>query len=217
MKTDGKTLDRATEPGGAAVLGGAGEGQFAEAPRPDTLRDTVESIVVAFIMAFVFRAFVIEAFIIPTGSMAPSLYGQHGQHRCPMCQYSFAYGIREAIPNSPQHATLSKPFSIRCPNCTWDGKGNRNLNLSGDRVVSNSGDRILVLKWPYGIGGDLLGPQRWDVVVFKDPQDGETNFIKRLIGLPGEVLELINGDVYTAPADSVPEDIVAALMELDTQ
>ena len=213
MKTEGKTLDLATEPGAAAVLAGVGGGQFAEAPRPDTLRDTVESIVVAFIMAFVFRAFVIEAFIIPTGSMAPSLYGQHGQHRCPMCQFSFAYGIREAIPNTPQQATLARTFSIRCPNCTWDGEGNRNLNLGGDRVVSNSGDRILVLKWPYDIGGDLLGPQRWDVVVFKDPQDGETNFIKRLIGLPGEVLEIINGDIYTAPADSVPEDIVAALSQ----
>lgn len=213
MKTEGKTLDHPTEPGGGMDSAGAGEDPFAEAPRPDTLRDTVESIVVAFIMAFVFRAFVVEAFIIPTGSMAPSLYGQHGQHRCPMCQYSFAYGIREAVPSARQHATLSKTFSIRCPNCTWDGEGNRNLNLSGDRVVANSGDRILVLKWPYSIGGDLLGPQRWDVVVFKDPQDGETNFIKRLIGLPGEVLEIINGDIYTAPADSVPEDIVAALSQ----
>lgn len=213
MKTEDTTLDRPTGPDDAADLAGVGEGQFAEAPRPDTLRDTVESIVVAFIMAFVFRAFVVEAFIIPTGSMAPSLYGQHGQHRCPMCQYSFAYGIREAVPSARQPATLSKTFSIRCPNCTWDGEGNRNLNLSGDRVVSNSGDRILVLKWPYGIGGDLLGPQRWDVVVFKDPQDGETNFIKRLIGLPGEVLEIINGDIYTAPAGSVPEDIVAALSQ----
>jgi signal peptidase I len=207
MQTEGKTLNLSTEPPGAVDV------QIVAVPRPDTLRDTVESIVVAFIMAFVFRAFVVEAFIIPTGSMAPSLYGQHGQHRCPMCQYPFAYGIREAVPNTPQQATLSSIFSVRCPNCTWDGEGNRNLNLGLDRVVPNSGDRILVLKWPYDIGGDLLGPQRWDVVVFKDPQDGETNFIKRLIGLPGEVLEIINGDIYTAPVDSVPEDVIAALSQ----
>lgn len=213
MKAEGKTLDRPTQPSNAADYASAGEGRFAEAPRPDTLRDTVESIVVAFIMAFVFRAFVVEAFIIPTGSMAPSLYGQHGQHRCAMCQYSFAYGIREAIPGTPQQATLSRPFSVRCPNCSWDGEGNRDLNLGHDRVVPNSGDRILVLKWPYDFSSDLLGPQRWDVVVFKDPQDGETNFIKRLIGRPGEVLEIINGDIYTAPVSSVPQDIVEALSQ----
>ena len=182
-------------------------------PRPDTVRDTIESIVVAFIMAFVFRAFIVEAFVIPTGSMATSLYGQHGQHRCSMCQYPFAYGIREAVPGTGQNSTLAKTYSVQCPNCTWDGDGNRDLNRPDNPVVANSGDRILVLKWPYDISGSWLGPQRWDVVVFKDPQDGETNFIKRLIGLPGEVLELINGDVYTAPVESVPADVLQALRQ----
>lgn len=187
-------------------------------PKPDGIRDTIESIVVAFILAFVFRAFVVEAFVIPTGSMAPGLYGKHAQHRCTVCNYSFSYGIRESVrfanSNYFQKGTLENEggYSVRCPNCGWNGDGNNDLNRSSEtRVFGDSGDRILVLKWPYDVGGSLLGPKRWDVVVFKDPQDGDTNFIKRLIGLPGEVLELIDGDVYSAPVKNIPEDIRTAL------
>jgi len=87
------------------------------------------------------------------------------------------------------------------------------LNLASERVVPNAGDRILVLKWPYDLPGSWLGPQRWDVVVFKDPKDCKTNFIKRMIGLPGEVLEIIDGDIYTARRETVPDDIIAALSQ----
>src|SRR5438067_1059753 len=45
--------------------------------RADNWRETIESIVVAFVLAFLFRTFEAEAFVIPTGSMAPTLYGQH--------------------------------------------------------------------------------------------------------------------------------------------
>ncbi len=198
----GKAQVRSTESG--VTTGGQ---------KPDTVRDTIESIVVAFILAFVFRAFVVEAFVIPTGSMAPSLYGQHVQHRCPVCQYPFAYGIRERsrVGDRDYPGTLDNPFYVRCPNCTWDYNGVDVINTKKERVTSSAGDRILVLKWPYDIGGDYLGPQRWDVVVFKDPQDGETNFIKRLLGLPGEVLEIIDGDVYTAPVADVPASILEKL------
>ena len=41
------------------------------------VRDTVESIWVAIVLAFVLRAFAFEAFVIPTGSMAPRLMGAH--------------------------------------------------------------------------------------------------------------------------------------------
>ena len=40
-------------------------------------RDTVEQIVVAFILALLVRGFSAEAFVIPTGSMAPTLMGRH--------------------------------------------------------------------------------------------------------------------------------------------
>ena len=61
-----------------------------KAPPPQTnVRETIESIVVAFILAFIFRAFVVEAFVIPTGSMAPTLLGAHMKFYCPDCGYEF--------------------------------------------------------------------------------------------------------------------------------
>lgn len=181
--------------------------------RNDGVRETFESIIVALILAFVFRAFVVEAFVIPTGSMAPSLRGMHANHRCANCQYAFAYGIKETISqgNQVRYGTLSDKFAVECPNCGYDGAGNKDLNFGKSRIVTCAGDRILVLKWPYDIGGALLGPQRWDVGVFKNPQDGEMNYIKRIVGVPGEVLEIINGDVFAASADALPEDVLDAL------
>ncbi|HRW51576.1 MAG TPA: S26 family signal peptidase, partial [Phycisphaerae bacterium] len=187
---------------------------FDNPPKNEGVRETFESIIVALILAFVFRAFVVEAFVIPTGSMAPSLRGMHANHRCANCQYCFAYGIKEpVIIDGRQHrqGTLAKPYSVKCPNCGWDGAGNTGLNSLESPVIPCSGDRILVLKWPYDIGGALLGPKRWDVGVFKNPQDGEMNYIKRIVGVPGEVLEIIDGDVYTAKADTVPAEILDIL------
>ena len=57
-------------------------------------RETIESIVIAFILAFVFRAFIVEAYRIPTGSMAPTLYGAHRTTICPDCGYEYAYEVQ---------------------------------------------------------------------------------------------------------------------------
>ena len=46
-------------------------------PSASAIREAIESIVVAFILAFLFRTFEAEAFVIPTGSMAPTLMGRH--------------------------------------------------------------------------------------------------------------------------------------------
>src|SRR3954464_15838241 len=54
-----------------------------------SVKDTIESILVAFILAFVFRAFVVAAFVIPTGSMAPTLLGAHMRYHCDGCGYEF--------------------------------------------------------------------------------------------------------------------------------
>ena len=55
-----------------------------------------------------------------------------------------------------------------------------------------NGDRILVLKCVY----QFVDPKRWDVVVFKNPINPTENYIKRLIGLPGDTIEIIDGDIY---------------------
>lgn len=165
----------------------------------ETFRESLDQIVVAFILAFVFRAFVVEAFIIPTGSMAPTLYGEHGSVTCSDCGYAFAYGLSYYTNGS---TSIGPDAKAVCPNCRHE---NTPLRFNDRERRTESGDRILVLKWPLDLGLDALKLKRWDVVVFKDPRDGTTNFIKRLIGVPGEVLGLIDGDVYAVPTAELSE------------
>ena len=72
------------------------------------------------------------------------------------------------------------------------------------------GDRLFVSKFSYGysqhsfpfspkiFSGRILknSPNRGDVVVFKTPADNRTDYIKRLIGLPGDKVQIINKDLY---------------------
>ena len=72
------------------------------------------------------------------------------------------------------------------------------------------GDRLFVTKYSYGYSqhsfpfsppifkGRLFDkkPNRGDVIVFKTPADNRTDYIKRLIGLPGDEIQFINGDLY---------------------
>ena len=144
------------------------------------IRDTIESIWVAIVLAFVLRAFMIEAFVIPTGSMAPRLMGEHLAHRCPACGYRYAYGMAA---RGPSQAGQPSKFTWGCPNCSYE--------RANDSVI-NSGDRVLVLKYLY----QFAEPSPWDVVVFRNPQNNHENYIKRLIGLPGEMIEIVHGDVF---------------------
>lgn len=53
-------------------------------------------------------------------------------------------------------------------------------------------DRLLANKIIYKI----KQPHRWDVIIFKYPEDPKKYFVKRLVGLPGENIEIKNGHVY---------------------
>ncbi len=176
-------------------------------PQPEGVKDTIESIIVALILAFVFRAFVVEAFVIPTGSMAPTLYGAHGTIVCEDCGTEFAYGLRD-LDDHRMGRRITAGAGVVCPNCHHV---NSNLAINDEKRNAEKGDRILVLKWPFDVGIAALGPQRWDVVVFKDPADGVTNFIKRLVGKPNEVLTILDGDVYTAPLETLSPQALASL------
>ena len=158
------------------------------------VKETIEQLLIAFILAFTFRAFVVEAFVIPTGSMAETLYGAHRDYTCSSCGYPYAVGA----------GTRSLHERV-CPNCNWVDS----LRRSGP---PNAGDRIVVLKWLYALGG-RFGPKRWDVTVFKAPFDGKTNYIKRLVGLPNEVIELIDGDLYVADTSQIPQRIRDILLD----
>ena len=161
-------------------------------------RETVESIVVAVILAFLFRAFVAEAFVIPTGSMAPTLQGRHLDVTCDQCEHRYRTG-----------ASMENNFSGRlvtrttCPICRYPMELDRNpptrVPLAGAVLLSNrdsfNGDRILVSKFAYQLGE----PQRWDVIVFKYPGNAKQNYIKRLVGLPEETIVIRHGDIFVSP------------------
>ncbi|MFW6062008.1 MAG: signal peptidase I [Planctomycetota bacterium] len=150
-----------------------------------SIRDTVESVWVAIILAFVLRAFLIQAFVIPTGSMAPRLMGQHWQLECPSCHYRYAYGFRG-------RGRGVGAAGAECPNC--------GMPYVGQQRNVDSGDRVLVMKYLY----HLRPPKPWDVVVFRNPQNNRENYIKRLVGLPGETIEIVRGDVFVADQPDGP-------------
>jgi signal peptidase I len=153
------------------------------------IANAFEWLITAFILAFVFRAFVMEAFRIPTGSMADTLMGAHFRLRCPECGYSYEYGFVPQYYQMPEDTIPPGPVLIHhpthCPSCGYLAPGDRTIPVA-------NGDRILVLKCIY----QFKEPNRWDVVVFKNPVNPLENYIKRLIGLPGEKIEIIDGDVY---------------------
>lgn len=156
--------------------------------------ETLQSLIVAFVLAMTFRGFVTEGFVIPTGSMAPTLLGRHKLLHSRQTGWEFAAG---ADPRRSQLSPDEAPDPILGPRYTGSGQFSR-----GSRA--RMGDRILVMKALY----QFSDPSRFDVVVFKNPtnpngEDG--NYIKRLIGLPGEAIWLVDGDVFAGSAEH-PDD-----------
>lgn len=105
------------------------------------LREYIEAILLAILIAFFIRTFVIQAYKIPSGSMKPTL--QIGDH---ILVSKFNYGVK-------------LPF-------------------------------IRSTLIPIG------APQRGDIVVFIYPEDRSKDFIKRLIGLPGDTIEIREKKIF---------------------
>ena len=157
--------------------------EAAQQTRGKATRETIESIVVAVILAFLFRAFVAEAFVIPTGSMAPTLQGRHMDVRCVKCGYEYRTGA------SIENDGGGEVIKTTCPICRYTMALDKRRNPN---QRSFNGDRILVSKFAYELGI----PKRWDVIVFKYPGNAKQNYIKRLVGIPNETLRIVHGDVY---------------------
>lgn len=110
-------------------------------------REYIESIGVAVIIALLLRAFVIEAFQIPSGSMIPTL--RVGDH---IFVNKLSYGVR--IPLLP-------------------------LKIFGKKIPAVSFD------WSM--------PDRGDVIVFITPENEEEDYIKRVVAVAGDTIEVKNG------------------------
>ncbi len=111
------------------------------APKKPFWREYGEALFIALILALVIRAFVVQAFSIPSGSMIPTLLvGDY------LLVNKFSYGIRN-------------PFT----------------------------NKVMISTWK---------PQRGDVAVFIFPQDPSKDYIKRVVGLPGDRVQIINKKVY---------------------
>jgi signal peptidase I len=189
-------------------------------PPVDSVREVVETIVFVVVLVLMLKSFAAEAFVIPTGSMAQTLWGYQKLVECPDCHIEFPVNCSSEV--DPSDGRLEPVFACTCPNCRqrihfpnaphnfWFDKDSVEVRDPGP----NSGDRVLVAKFVY----DLLqhDPDRLDVVVFKYPGDHDfprkgpylnnvpMNYIKRLIGLPGETIAIHGGNVYVLPADKSP-------------
>jgi signal peptidase I len=73
------------------------------------------------------------------------------------------------------------------------------------------GDRVLVSKFAYGVRNPINNkviietgkPARWDVVIFKFPDNPKVDFVKRVVGLPGETVRIVDGKLFI---DGVPTE-----------
>ncbi|AWM37168.1 signal peptidase I [Gemmata obscuriglobus] len=172
----------------------------------DPAREVVETIVFVVVLVLLLKLFITEAFVIPTGSMAETLYGYQKIIPCPKCGHTFPLNSHSEVegdaPDNPlQNRKLVRLTHYVCPNCRHRGQ----IDDLPEWPRNNSGDRVLVLKPLY----HLREPERGDVVVFKYPEAPQTqqtaqNYIKRMMGSGGETLAVHRGDLYVTSSLSYP-------------
>ncbi|NBO93709.1 MAG: hypothetical protein EBV06_15575, partial [Planctomycetia bacterium] len=204
-------------------------------------REIVETVVFVVVLVLMLKSFVAEAFVIPTGSMAETLWGYQKDVTCPKCNHRFPVNASDEAEGGPTRNYVS---GCTCPNCRQkltlyppnqkpaDDLPENVAILDPSFVVGEwapailqnlfngprSGDRVLVSKYPYDVPAG--GPRRLDVVVFKFPGDEQRrdfpntgpyknhvpiNYIKRLIGLPGETIAVHRGKVFVLAPELSPK------------
>jgi signal peptidase I len=118
---------------------------------------------------------------IDGSSMATTLLGRHVDATCANCRFAFSCDSRD----------LDEPAITACPNCA----AKVSLPPSPQTLA---GDRVLIDRTAF----QVRRPRRWEVVAFdrnnsaKGTGDGQQLTVKRVVGLPGEQIQIIDGDVY---------------------
>ncbi len=144
----------------------------------NVVRRLVEAGVLLGIAGIVTNEFLVEGWLVPivvsSGSMATTLLGPHRVARCPDCGMEFVCDAQSASPAT----------AATCPNC---GRGDIPLD---SQIIR--GDRLLVDRATF----DLRNPRRWEVALFRCRESAGDYCVKRVVGLPGETIEIRGGDVY---------------------
>jgi signal peptidase I len=193
------TNDKRLETAPASAPGKAPAKKKPEAPMmepKDSLREIVETVVFVVVLVLLLKSFVAEAFVIPTGSMAETLYGYQKNVTCPKCHFEFPVNCSNEV--DPQQGPPIPVTACTCPVCRY------HINFKDEGMTPgwNSGDRVLVAKFLYDLNlFGFNGPKRGNVVVFKFPEEPQRNatpmnYIKRLIGLPGQTIAIYYGKLY---------------------
>jgi signal peptidase I len=200
-------------------------------PTTDSTREIIETVVFVVVLVLMLKSFAAEAFVIPTGSMAETLWGYQKVVTCPKCKYEFPVNCSNEV--DPNDGPPSPIYACICPNCRqhihFPSAYSVNPNYAADHPRSveipdpgpSSGDRVLVAKFAYEMGRK---PNRLDVVVFKFPGNDKDqrpsdafprsgpnkghspmNYIKRLVGLERETIAIHGGDVYYLSPDKSPQ------------
>jgi hypothetical protein len=130
-------------------------------------------------LATVTKAIMVEAFKTPTGGMAPTIIGVHAVRECGNCSARFLVSLTswQSLPRGAERQDLR----TRCPNC-------KQPHTVGNETKLLEGDRFLLDK--------IARPERWSVVAFRKPPERKELYLQRLIGLPGETIEVAGGEIF---------------------
>jgi signal peptidase I len=192
----------AEEPQTAAELARKAKRGTDVSTHTDSFREIVETVVFVVVLVLMLKSFAAEAFVIPTGSMAETLYGYQKEVTCPMCGYVFPVNTSGEVEKTPPE----KVQGCVCPNCRYQ------IERKDMPAGSSTGDRVLVAKFFYDLPWSSHQPDRLDVVVFKYPERPQPdytpmNYIKRCIGRPGETIGIYYGKLYyLEPSESFRYD-----------
>lgn len=181
------------------------------APAASSFRETTETVVFVIVLVLLLKTFVAEAFVIPTGSMATTLWGDQKWVVCPQCAFEFPVNCSTERESAERGGGTDAVTGCTCPNCRLRipfGPG-------ASQPSCSTGDRVVVSKFLYDLRSDE--PNREDVVVFKFPKEPQRNwsalnYIKRLVGLPGETIAIRYGDlhVYSGSRDPAAKPLTYA-------